>query len=153
MTTHRDIQFSPYSPRQIYDLVADVQKYPQFLPWCRAARIVKRESDTVFYAELVIAYKNLSERYTSRVELHPGDGEYDKHAISVKMTEGPFHHLVNEWEMLPIAGGETEIKLLLDFAFRSKLLDALIGKFFTLATSRMAEAFKKRADELYGKAV
>jgi coenzyme Q-binding protein COQ10 len=150
MTHHHDTQHSPYTPRQIFELVADVPSYPQFLPWCRAARILKRESENVFLAELVIAYKHFSERYTSRVELCPGDSPTDTHAIHVTMTEGPFHHLTNEWQFIEEGQGGTCIEFDLDFAFKSKLMDALLGKFFTVATGRMGEAFKKRADELYG---
>lgn len=148
--THTDIQHSPYSPRQIYDLVADVAKYSEFLPWCRAARILRRESETVFYAELVIAYKGLSERYTSRVELVPGLAPHDEHRIHVRMTEGPFHHLTNEWRLVGTGQGGATIHFSLDFAFRSKLLESLLGVFFSKATAHMAEAFKQRAQQLYG---
>lgn len=147
---HHDVQYSSYSPRQIFELVADVPSYPQFLPWCRAARILSRESDTAFTAEMVIAYKHLSERYTSRVVLEPAETENGEHAIHVEMTEGPFHHLTNEWRFTVMPEGGTKIDFTLDFAFRSKLLDGLLGKFFGTVTGRMAEAFKKRADELYG---
>lgn len=150
MTSHHDIQHSPYAPEQIYELVADVPNYPQFLPWCRAARILSRESDTVFLAELVIAYKHLSERYTSRVELAPAGKGEDTYAIHVKMTEGPFHHLTNEWRFSPEGEGGCKIDFILDFAFKSRILESLLGKFFATVSGRMAEAFKKRADELYG---
>lgn len=150
MTHHHDIQYSPYMPRQIYDLVADVKRYPEFLPWCRAARILNRESERVFLAELVIAYKHLSERYTSRVTLVPAEHDRGTFAIHVEMTEGPFHHLTNEWHIAPTPEGGTKIDFILDFAFKSKILDTLLGKFFATATGRMAEAFKNRADELYG---
>lgn len=146
---HKDVQFSPYSPRQLFNLVADVPRYPEFLPWCRAARILERESDTVFHAELVIAYKSFSERYTSRVELVPGEGEGDIHAIHVVMTEGPFHHLTNEWVFTETPPQGTRIDFTLDFQFRNALLGSLLGRFFGAAAGRMAEAFKKRADELY----
>lgn len=151
MTTHRDIQYSPYSPRQIFDLVADVPRYPQFLPWCRAARILRREGENVFYAELVIAYKAFSERYTSRVELVAGADDCAEHAIHVRMTEGPFSRLTNEWRFVPDGKGGTRIEFALDFAFRSPILDKLIGGFFGVAAGKMGEAFKKRADELYSK--
>lgn len=151
MPHYTDTQYSPYSPRQIYDLVADVPRYPEFIPWCRAARILSRESDYVFHAQLVVAYKALSESYTSRVELEPGGGEHSPHSIHVRMTEGPFHHLTNEWRIEPIEEGGTAIHFELDFDFRSKLLSSLINAFFGKAVSHMAEAFKQRADDLYGK--
>lgn len=152
MTHHHDIQYSPYTPKQIFDLVADVASYPQFLPWCRAARILKRDNEYVFMAELVIAYKHLSERYTSRVTLHPAATATGEHSIVVEMTEGPFHHLTNEWHLKALPEGGTQIDFILDFAFKSKILDNLLGKFFATVTGRMAEAFKKRADVLYGNA-
>lgn len=145
--SHSEIQESPYAPKQIFDLVADVARYPEFLPWCRAARILSRESDRIFYAELVIAYKHLTERYTSRVTLGQ---EGEVYTIHVEMTEGPFHHLTNQWRMVPDGKGGTHIHFALDFAFRSKLLDSLLGGFFAKASSKMAEAFKERADKLYG---
>lgn len=150
MPIHHDTQYSLYSPRQIFDLVADVAHYPQFLPWCRAARILKRESEHMFLAELVIAYKSFSEKYTSRVELVPAEREDQVHAIHVKMTEGPFHHLTNEWRFIPKDGG-TQIEFELDFAFRSKILDNLLGRFFAHAAGKMAQAFNERAHDLYGK--
>lgn len=150
MPHHHDIQHSRYSPRQIFELVADVPRYPEFLPWCRAARILKRYDDNTFLAELVIAYKHLSERYTSRVELHPADTDTGEHRIHVEMTEGPFHHLTNDWKFTEEGEGGTTIELDLDFAFSSRILETLIGKFFGVAAGRMAEAFKQRADDLYG---
>lgn len=148
--SHHDIQHSPYTPRQIYSLVADVAKYPEFIPWCKAARILSRESDRVFYAELVIGYKGFTERYTSRVELEPGALEHDVHAIHVRMTEGPFHHLTNEWRLQASPTGGADIHFSLDFAFNSKMLDSILGGFFAKAASKMGEAFKARADALYG---
>lgn len=135
---------TPYSPQQIYALVADVASYPQFLPWCKAARIVKNESNTVFLAELVIAFKGLTERYTSRVTLSPHDG------IRAEMVEGPFHHLLNDWHFIAQADGGTEIRLDLDFAFKSKLLETMIGGLFGKASEKMTSAFRERAQHLYG---
>ncbi|MCH2546080.1 MAG: type II toxin-antitoxin system RatA family toxin [Alphaproteobacteria bacterium] len=150
MTHHHDVQYSPYTPQQIFDLVADVPNYPHFLPWCRAARILEKEDNNTFLAELVIAYKHMSERYTSRVKLCPADSEMGEHSIYVEMTQGPFHHLTNTWHLTATEEGGTKIDFILDFAFKSKILDSLLGKFFATVTGRMAEAFKKRADELYG---
>ena len=145
-----DTQHSPYSPRQVYDLVADVKRYPEFLPWCRAARILEWPEPNIFLAELVIAYKQFRESYTSRVELLPGMTENDLHVINVRMVQGPFHHLTNGWKFLPEAGGGTQIEFELDFAFRSSLLEKMIGGFFGRAAGKMGEAFKQRADQLYG---
>ena len=135
---------SSYSTEKIYALVADVPNYPKFLPWCKAARITKHESDTVFYAELIIAFKGLTERYTSRVTLTPHS------AIKAEMVEGPFHHLVNDWHLKPSDEEGCEIHLDLDFQFKSKILDKMIGPLFGKASEKMISAFRERARELYG---
>lgn len=143
MPTHHDSHTSPYAPEQLFALVADVEKYPEFLPWCRAARITER-GDGYFIADLVISFSHITEQYTSRVELTPPE------RITVTMMKGPFHHLYNEWVFSPCADG-TNIGFSLDFAFKNKLLDKLIGGLFTRATEKMSTAFLARADALYGK--
>jgi len=141
MPRHSETQFLPYSPQQLFDLVADVEKYPQFLPWCRAARVVER-GEGEFLGELVISFAHMSESYVSRVVLSP----YEK--ISVTMVRGPFEHLVNEWKFTPENGG-TRIDFMLDFKFRSRMLEKLMGSLFTKATNKMVDAFKTRAEALY----
>lgn len=139
---------SPYSPLQMYALVADVARYPEFLPWCRAARILER-TDNGFLAELMIAFKAFRECYTSRVVLHPPAGEHAAAAIEVDMVRGPFKYLRNHWRFLPTENG-TDIQLELDFAFNSRILEAAAGQAFRRAAEKMAYAFKERADALYG---
>ncbi|MDE3037408.1 MAG: type II toxin-antitoxin system RatA family toxin [Pseudomonadota bacterium] len=143
MTSHTEQQISPYSPQQLFDLVADVERYPEFLPWCRAARVLEHKDGEIL-AELVISFAHLTERYTSRVTLSPPD------AIDAAMIKGPFTHLENRWRFTPEGGG-TRIDFFLDFRFRSKLLEKLIGGLFGKAAAKMTGAFKTRADELYGK--
>lgn len=142
MPAYHDTHTAPYPPAQIFDLVAEVEKYPEFLPWCRAARILERQTD-YFIAELVICFKHITEQYTSKVTLFPHE------RIEVEMLKGPFHHLTNRWEFYGEDGG-TRIEFFLDFAFKSKLLDKLIGGLFTRASQKMSEAFMTRADALYG---
>lgn len=141
MPIHTEQQFSPYSPQQLFDLVADVEKYPEFLPWCRAARILERK-DGEFLGELVISFAHFSESYVSRVVLDP------PHGIEVTMVRGPFEHLSNSWKFTPENGG-TRIDFSLDFKFRSRVLEKLIGGLFSKATAKMVSAFKARADVLY----
>lgn len=143
MPTLTDHQRSPYTPRQLFALVADVERYPEFLPWCRAARILEHKEGELL-AELVISFKGFTESYTSRVVLTPPA------AIDVTMTRGPFEHLVNRWRFTPEGQGGTAIEFFLDFKFRSRLLEALIGGLFEKATRKMAAAFTARADALYG---
>lgn len=134
---------SPYSPQQIFDLIADVACYPEFLPWCKAARITQWQ-ETGFLAELVIVFKGFTEKYTSRVTLHP-----QEYKIEVDMVKGPFHHLDNHWELKPLPDGGTLICLDLDFRFKSRILENLIGGLFQRASEKMVSAFRTRADVLY----
>ncbi len=143
MPKHSERQTSPYTPEQLFSLVADVAKYPEFLPWCRAARILERKENE-FLAELVISFAHHSERYTSRVSLDR------PHEINVTMVRGPFEYLTNHWRFTSKEEGGTSIDFALDFTFRSKILEKLIGSLFAKATQKMVTAFKVRADELYG---
>jgi coenzyme Q-binding protein COQ10 len=144
MPTHAEKRYLPYRPEQMFDLVADVERYPEFLPWCVAARIRQRQGP-VFFADLVIGFKMVRERYTSKVTLdHPGL------SIDVTYTEGPFHHLNNHWVFGRAEDGGTEIDFFVDFEFRSRLLQGLIGTLFNEAVRLMVHAFEKRARQLYG---
>jgi len=143
MPRHTETQILPYTPQQLFELVADVARYPEFLPWCSAARVMP-QTENEFLGELVIRYKGMSESYTSRVMLTPHS------AIDVVMVKGPFEHLTNTWRFSPENGG-TRIDFSLDFQFRSRLLERLMGGFFTKATAKMVGAFKERAEALYGK--
>lgn len=143
MHHHSEQLHVPYTPAQMFALVADVARYPEFIPWCAAAR-VSHHTENSFLGELVIRYKGISESYTSRVTLTPHS------AINVEMIQGPFEYLTNHWRFTPEKNG-TCIDFTLEFKFRSKLLERLMGSFFTRATEKMAEAFQTRAHELYGK--
>lgn len=142
MPLHAEQQFSIYTPQQLFDLVADVEKYSEFLPWCRAARILERRENS-FTAELIISFAHFTESYVSLVSLHP------HHAIEVTLVRGPFEHLANHWKFIPVEQGGTIIDFSLDFKFRSALLEKLIGSLFARATAKMVSAFKTRADQLY----
>src|SRR3954454_15453386 len=143
MPTHAEKRVLPYKPEQMYDLVADIEKYPQFLPWCLAARIRKREGNVV-YADLIIGFKMIRERFTSRVTLSPPD------RIDVSYTEGPFSYLNNHWIFNPTEDGGCLIDFYVDFEFRSKMLQKIIGVLFNEAVRRMVTAFESRALQLYG---
>ena len=144
MPTHAEKRILPYTPDQLFDLVADVERYPEFLPWAVACRIRKREGD-VFFADLVIGFKMVRERFTSRVAL-------DRAAkrIDVSYSEGPFKYLNNHWIFSPAPEGGTEIDFYVDFEFRSKLLQGIMGALFNEAVKLMVGAFEKRAGDLYG---
>jgi coenzyme Q-binding protein COQ10 len=147
MHTYTETRILPYSPERLFALVLDIEQYPEFLPWCRAARIVSRETDS-FLGELIISFSHLTERYTSRVTpLSPTSEQEGR--IDVALVSGPFHHLNNHWRFTPHAQG-CEIHLDLDFQFKSKLLDKLIGGMFERACAKMVAAFTARAEALYG---
>lgn len=145
MPTHAEKRKLPFSSEQLFDLVADVERYPQFLPWCVAAR-VKERRDNVIVAELVIGFKMVRERYTSRITLNRPD------KIDVAYEEGPFKYLQNHWLFLPSEDGGCEIDFYVDFEFKSRMLQRLIGVLFNEAVGRMVGAFEARAEALYGSA-
>ncbi len=148
MPSFHDSQISPYSPEQLYNLVVDIEKYPEFLPWCRAARIIKRDGNKL-EAELVISFKSITESYVSEVTLYPITPENPEPKVNVHMIRGPFEYLENKWKFSPEDGG-TRIDFLVDFRFRSKMLELIVGSLFGKAASKMAQAFKTRAEALYG---
>ncbi|WP_044564436.1 type II toxin-antitoxin system RatA family toxin [Azospirillum sp. B4] len=143
MPTHAEKRVLPYTPEQLFQLVADVEKYPEFLPWAVAARIRRREGDT-FWADLVIGFKMVRERFTSKVTLsEPG------RRIDVAYTDGPFHYLNNHWIFEPHADG-CLLDFYVDFEFRNVILQKIIGALFGEAVRRMVAAFEGRAHQLYG---
>jgi coenzyme Q-binding protein COQ10 len=144
MPTHAEIKTILYSPDQMFDLVADVGKYPQFLPWCVGAR-VKSRTATEQIADLTIGFGPFRETFTSRVLMErPG-------LIQVSYENGPFRYLNNSWKFLPDPKG-CRVDFFVDFEFRSRLLQSAIGVVFNEAVRRMVNAFLKRAREVYGPA-
>jgi coenzyme Q-binding protein COQ10 len=144
MPVHTEKRMLPYAPAQVFDMIADVERYPEFLPWCIACR--KTETfDDGFEADLAIGFKMVRERFTSRITLTPPG------SIEVSYRRGPFSRLHNEWHFSPAADGKsTEIDFRLEFEFRSRILQKLIGVLFEEAVRRMVSAFEARAAELYG---
>ena len=143
MPTHAEKRVLACSPRQLFDLVADIERYPDFLPWCVAARIRKREGNLVT-ADLVIGFKIFRERFTSRVRLDP-----EASRIDVAYEEGPFKYLNNHWVFEPHPQG-CAVDFYVDFEFRSRILQRLIEPLFSEAVRRMVAAFEARARKLYG---
>jgi len=142
MPTHAEQRLLPFTPEQLFALVADIERYPEFLPWCLAARIRERRPDLVV-ADLKIGFKMFRERFTSRVALDPPQ------RIDVSYANGPFRHLNNHWRFSPAAGG-CHIDFFVDFEFRSRLMQRVIEMLFGEAVRRMVAAFEKRAGDLYG---
>lgn len=148
MPTHSEKRQMPYSAQQMYDLVADIGSYPQFLPWCAASRERKRipkGATEIIEADLVISFKVFRERFGSRVTLHPQDLRID-----VEYLDGPFKFLVNHWQFTQLETGGCEVDFFVDFEFKSVILQKIIGVVFTQAMQRIVAAFESRADALYG---
>jgi coenzyme Q-binding protein COQ10 len=143
MPTHAEKRVLPYTREQLFDLVADVERYPEFLPWCLAVRIRERRPDLVV-AELLIGFKMVRERFTSRVVLKRPS------CIDVTYAEGPFRYLNNHWIFNELPDARCEIDFFVDFEFRSAILQKLIGLLFNEAVRRMVSAFETRANQLYG---
>ena len=142
MPTHAESKVIAYRPEQLYDLVADVGKYPQFLPWCVGAR-VRSHTETELVADLTIGFGPFRESFTSRVLLErPG-------RIRVSYENGPFRYLNNEWKFSADPKG-CRVNFFVDFEFKSRLLQAAIGVVFNEAVKRMVNAFLKRARDVYG---
>lgn len=147
MPTHSETRKLPFSAQQMYDLVADVARYPEFLPWTAAARIksVEDEGDhSVMEADLVISFKVFRERFTSRVVLWP-----EAKKIDTEYLDGPFKYMKSNWEFTDVDGG-CEVYFHVDFEFRNMILQKIIGVVFNEAMQRVVKAFEKRARTLYG---
>jgi coenzyme Q-binding protein COQ10 len=143
MPTHAEKRALPYTPEQMYDLVADIESYPVFLPWCLAARNKRREGNVV-WSDLVIGFKMVRERFTSRVEFQP------KERINVTYAEGPFKYLNNHWVFEPDGKGGVIVDFYVDFEFKSIFLQKIMGALFGEAVRLMVSSFEKRAGQLYG---
>lgn len=142
MTAHRETRVVPYPAELMYDVVADVEHYPEFLPWCSALRVRSRTSEDgreIVLAEMVVGFKALRERYTSRVVLDP-----QARTISATQTEGVFKYLRNDWRFTP-EGERCRIHFSIEFEFKSKILGAVAGQAFAHVMTRMSSAFEARA--------
>ncbi|MCM2344646.1 MAG: type II toxin-antitoxin system RatA family toxin [Alphaproteobacteria bacterium] len=142
MPTHAERRKMPYTPEQMFDLVAGVDRYPEFLPWCLASRITRRDGH-VFYADLIIGYKMVREKFGSRVTALRPDH------IHVEYLSGPMKRLSNHWRFLPQDDGGCIIDFYVDFEFKNPVLQKLIAVFFEEAVKRMVAAFETRARDLY----
>ena len=148
MPVHSEIREMPYSAQQMYDLVADVGNYPEFLPWNSAARVRSRtpqpDGSEVMEADLVISFKVFREKFVSRVVLWPDDRK-----INIKYLDGPFKHMISVWKFTETENG-CAVEFHVDFEFRNRLLQSAAGLFFYDAMQRIVRAFERRAKVLYG---
>jgi coenzyme Q-binding protein COQ10 len=143
MPRHAETRQLPYGPEQMFDLVADVARYGEFLPWVVAVR-VREDGATEMIADLVVGFKGISERFTSKV-----NKDRPNH-IHVDYLEGPLQHLTNDWTFRPDGQGGTLVDFCVDFAFKSRIFEMLAGQVFDRALRKMIGAFEERAVALYG---
>jgi len=139
----RETRQLPYSAEQMFDLVANVGRYPEFLPWVVATRI-RSDDGTEMVADMLVGFKALREKFTSRVHK-----ERPRH-LRVHYVDGPLRDLDNTWTFRDLPDGGCEIDFCVDFAFKNKMFEMLAGQYFDRAFRKMVTAFETRADELYG---
>jgi coenzyme Q-binding protein COQ10 len=142
MPKHSESRTLPYSPEQMFDLVADVGRYGEFLPWVVGVR-VKSDSETEMVADLLVGFKALREKFTSRVVKERPT------RIHVDYVDGPLAYLTNDWAFRPDGQGGSIVDFSVDFAFRSRMFEALAGQVFDRALRKMIGAFEERAAKLY----
>jgi len=143
MPRHAETRHLPYTPEQLFDLVADVARYGEFLPWVSAVR-VRSDSDTEMVADVIVGFSALRESFTSRVEKKRAE------TLSVDYVDGPLKHLRNDWAFRPDGEGGTYVDFSVDFAFRSVIFEKIAGQMFDRALRKMIGAFEERAAALYG---
>lgn len=133
----------PYTPRQMFDLVEGVERYPEFLPWCTGSAVLARDA-AVTRAQLSVGFRGVKQRFaTENRKTPPGE-------ISMKLLEGPFRALDGRWRFTDLAGKGCKIEFSLAYEFSSRLLATLVGPVFSHIADTMVEAFVKRAERLYG---
>jgi coenzyme Q-binding protein COQ10 len=139
----REVRRLPYSAEQMFDLVADVGRYGEFLPWVVATR-VKSDGETEMVADMLVGFSALREKFTSRVEKRRPEW------IEVNYVDGPMRDLDNVWQFRQLEDGGCEIDFRVEFTFRNALFEKLAGQYFDRAFRKMVAAFESRAAELYG---
>ena|SRR5690554_575268 len=148
MPKHETIRRVNHTPAQMFDLVAAVDTYPEFLPWCEALAVhsrKERDGVTILVADMTVGYKALRETFTSQVVLKP-----EESVIDVRYIDGPFRFLQNRWRFEAVGEGQTDIHFFIEYEFKSRMLGMLMGAMFDRAFKMFAEAFERRADEIYG---
>lgn len=144
MQSHVERKILPYTPEQMFALVAAVDKYQEFAPWCIASRITKREGDSVFYADLIVGYKLIREKFSSKVHLEKSNHIY------IEYLKGPLKHLKNHWRFTGGENGSCIIDFEVEFEFSNRMLQGLAQLFFNEVIRRMVGAFEARAAQVYG---
>jgi coenzyme Q-binding protein COQ10 len=143
MPTYSESRIVPYSSRQLFDLVMDIEKYPEFLPWCLGARINTRSKNDL-EADVIIGYKVFRETFSSRVHFTTPK------EIEVEYLKGPMRHLHNKWVFKDLKENQCTVDFYVDFSLKTRLFESLVDQFFHKALVKMINAFELRAIDLYG---
>ncbi|OFW80083.1 MAG: hypothetical protein A2887_01330 [Alphaproteobacteria bacterium RIFCSPLOWO2_01_FULL_40_26] len=146
MSSLSQTKILPYPAKKIYDLVMDIEKYPEFLPWCKQAKIVEKISEENLRADLLINFKNLFEKYRSDVK--HGKSRPDEFFVDVIAIQGPFKNLVNKWKFRDLENENCEVEFFIEFEFNSIFLTKMVGTIFEKAVTKMMDAFEVRAEKL-----
>lgn len=144
MPSISETRLLPYTAEQLFDIVADVARYPEFLPWVAATRVTQ-DSDTRMTADMLVGFKAIREKFTSEVE------KERPHKLRVHYIDGPLRDLDNRWTFTPQGDGMCELYFSVDFSFKSAMFETLAGQYIDRAFRKMVAAFEVRAEELYGK--
>ena len=143
MPSHSEMRILPYSAEQLFSLVMDIEKYPEFLPWCTGARINSKSKNDL-EADVLIGYKMFREKFSSRVHFTK------PREIEVEYLKGPMRHLHNKWVFRDMKEGQCQVDFYVDFSLKTKLFESLVDQFFHKALVKMINAFEGRAMEIYG---
>jgi coenzyme Q-binding protein COQ10 len=146
MPSFQEAKALSYPAHKIHELVMDIEKYPEFLPWCKQARIIERISPSQITADLLINFKNFFEKYRSEVK----HGKHEYYFVETRAIEGPFKSLFSSWKIHELADNKCEVEFFIEFQFSSFILEKMIGGIFEKAALKMMQSFESRAQELFG---
>ena len=153
MPSHKEIKLLPHSSSQLFDLVSDIEKYPEFLPWCLSVNRISSEKDSdseIIIADMEIGFQFFRETIRTRVILNRPDDNENGGSVEVEYINGPLKYLRNHWLIKPVDMKSCELDFFVEFEFKSILFQQLIGALFHQAVKKMVFAFEVRAKELYG---
>ncbi len=143
MPSHAEKRVLPYTSEQLFDLVMDIEKYPEFMPWCIATRINSRGKDEL-NADVIVGFKLMREKFNSTVIFKRAK------TIEVEYKQGPMKHLQNRWVFKDLKGGQCEVDFYIEFSMKTKIFEALVDQFFYRVLVKMINSFEARAADLYG---
>ncbi len=143
MPHHREVKILPYTTDQLFDLVMDIEKYPDFLPWCLSTRVKGAPSEGAVLADVIVGFSMFREKFSCKVvHVRP-------EKITVEYQGGPMEYLHSHWHFVEMPAGYTEVRFFVDFEFKSKVLQGVASLFINEVVRQMTHSFEKRAAEIY----